>query len=354
MFSEKGSTPLEKLVASCRDHLSTEKKERERAFLENGSRVTEELVAFCNGKPSPIRRFSYEELRQATDSYDDGRVLTKIQIYKWYKGSFDGRSVCIKKYEKNTTGPNVFTEIAISAKMCAHKNVLKLVGCCLETQLPTLVYESAANGTLSDRIYIYKEDGVPQQRQPIAWRSRLKIAREIAHAIAYLHTGFSRPIIHRDIRLGNIFLDQHDVPKLTEFSLSLSVPEGETHVDLAEDEVRGTFGFLCPRCFATGRVTEKTDVYSFGMLLLVLLTGQRTHNPRATTDEDADLISYIKHHAISQIVDHAIWAREREAGVDLQLQAMLQLGLVCSDLDPKMRPTMVDVTKELRRIERFV
>ncbi|KAM3709068.1 hypothetical protein ACB098_02G145700 [Castanea mollissima] len=131
-----------------------------------------------------------------------------------------------------------------------------VIGCCLETQNPILVYESAANGSLGDRLYVSGHDG-EQQREPMTWQSKLKIVREIAHAIAYLHTAFSRPIIHRNIQPENIFLDQNDVAKLTEFSLSISIPEGETQAVV--DYLGGT-----------AELTEKVDVYSFGSFLLEL------------------------------------------------------------------------------------
>ncbi|KAG7968889.1 hypothetical protein I3843_07G002900 [Carya illinoinensis] len=357
---------LEKLVISCTDYLNWRKKEesrherqaeRERLFLDNGSKVLEELVASCNGKPTPIRSFSHEELRLATGNFDDRRVLNQIKSYKWYKGSLDDRTISIKKYEKDSIEQEyVVTDIAISAKVSGHKNVLKLVGCCLETQLPTLVYESA-DGTLADRIYVIKDDGTRNEHQPMAWQSRLKIAREIAHAVAYLHNAFSRPIIHRDIRLGNIWLNQHDVPKLAEFSLCISVPEGETFV---EDDVHGSIGFICPSYVATGKVTEKTDVYSFGMMLLVILTAQRPYNRRVTSADDegdASLVNYVRNHAISQIVDPALMVDGSQSvliGTEQQLQSVLQLALTCVDDDPEIRPTMIDVTEELRRIERFV
>ncbi|XP_035551465.1 non-functional pseudokinase ZED1-like [Juglans regia] len=357
---------LEKLVISFTYYLNWRKKEsrherqaeRERLFLENGSKVLEELVATCNGKHTPIRSFSHEELRLATNNFDGRRVLNEIRSYKWYKGSLDDRTISIKKYEKDWIEHEyVVTDIAISAKVSAHQNILKLVGCCLETQLPTLVYESA-DGTLADRIYLFKDDGTRNECQPMAWQSRLKITRKIAHAVAYLHNAFSRPIIHRDIRLGNIWLNQHDVPKLAEFSLCISLPEGETFV---QDDVRGSIGFLCPSYVATCRVTEKTDVYSFGILLLVILTAQRPYNLGATSDddeEDAGLVNYVRNHAISQIVDPALMVDGSESGVligmEEQLQSVLQLALKCVDEDPEIRPTMIDVTEELRRIERFV
>ena len=115
------------------------------------------------------------------------------------------------------------------------------------------MYESAENGSLSGRFNVTSDhDGAQHQREPLSWQSRLKIAGEIAHAISYLHTAFSRPIVHRDIKPGNVFLDQHDVAKLTEFSLSISIPEGETHV---EDDVCGTALFLCPNYATTSYIT---------------------------------------------------------------------------------------------------
>ena len=134
-------------------------------------------------------------------------------ICDWYNGSFEGRMISIKKYLPHNDDDYLFTDIAVSAKMSTHNNVLKLIGCCLETQVPISVYESAANGSLSSRLYnVSSQDGAQQhQREPLSWQSRLKIAREIAHAISYLHTAFSRPIVHRDIKPGNVFLDQHGV-----------------------------------------------------------------------------------------------------------------------------------------------
>ncbi|GLT72896.1 hypothetical protein SLA2020_447920 [Shorea laevis] len=267
------------------------------------------------------------------------------------KVSLDGRIVSIKKYAEDSTFPDFsFNDIAMSAKMCSHKNVLRLVGCCLETQLPTLVFEFAENGFLSNRLYQSDIHGYPREHPPMTWQTRLKIAKEIAHAVAYVHTAFSRPIIHRDIKPGNIFLDQHNVPKLADFSLSIAIPEGETHI---EDKVHGSYGFLCPNYLATGRATEKTDVYSFGMLLLVLSTGQRSYVPQANTLEDS-LVNYIRKCTINEIVDPAILAEEGGAGVDQQLQAVRELVLRCMDENPEIRLTMVDVTKEIRQIERFM
>jgi serine/threonine protein kinase len=325
------------------------KKERERAFLENGSRLLEELIVSCNGRPPPIRSFSIKELRRATNNYDPCRMFHDDGYFKWYSGSFEGRMVYIKKFSRQETGDAVFTDIAICSKMSAHNNVLKLVGCCLESPIPISVYESATNGTLDSRIRVSSHQ---QQRQSITWQSRLKIAKDIAHTISYLHVAFSRPIVHRDIKSRHIFLDQNDVAKLADFSLSIEIPEDQDHV---EDHVRGTIGFLCPTYLSKRRITEKTDTFSFGVLLLELLTGQRSFDlNRLANDEDVMLIDHVKNHATNEIVDPALLVGEGGAGMEQQLEAVLRLALICTERDPERRPTMTDVTKELIRIERSI
>ncbi|KAL0000568.1 hypothetical protein SO802_014349 [Lithocarpus litseifolius] len=242
----------------------------------------------------------------------------------------------------------------MSAPMSSHKNVLKPIGCCLETQSPILVYESAMNSFLMDGIYVSHD--TRQQHQPMEWSSRLKVARQIAHAILYLHTAFSRPVIHMAIHMRNILLDEHDVPKLQHFFYSVSIPEGEIDVEVY-DGLRNVY-FNPPELEATGKVTEKSDVYYFGELLLELLTGEESSNiTRLAIDKYSSLIAYIHTCAqacsINEIVDPAIFSGKGDVSLEQQLQAVLDLALTCTEEDPQRRPTMVDVTKELRRIESF-
>jgi serine/threonine protein kinase len=155
---------------------------------------------------------------------------------------------------------DALNEIAFSAKMSAHKNILKVVGCCLETPIPIVVFEPCKKGTLRSRIFGSDSNTFTPHHQTMAWLRKLKVATQIANAIAYIHTGFSTPIIHMLIDPSNIFFDQKDVPKLSGFSYSVSIPEGETQVK---------------SCLFRKLLTEKHDVLLFGVLLLVLLTGKR-------------------------------------------------------------------------------
>ncbi|KAF3951818.1 hypothetical protein CMV_022571 [Castanea mollissima] len=309
-----------------------ERKEREeRAFYENGSLLLEKLIASCNGKPIPIRTFSAQQLLLATNNYSS--ELLRGRWVHWYKGSLEGRIVLIKRFDYALPSLAI-NDLVFSAQMSGHSNVLKPIGCCLHTPCPILVYEFAANGFLADRIFVFPV--TKRQHQPMVWERRLKIARQIAHALSYLHTAFPRPVIH-------MYIDMRSEADVEVYQFSV-------------ESIR----FVAPELKATGKVTEKTDVHSFGRLLLELLTGEDPYNiTRLKIDEDSSLVAYIHNRAqgscINEIVDPAILAEDGEGGASLehQLQAVLDLALTCTEEDPQRRPTMVDVTKQLRRIERF-
>ncbi|XP_065622038.1 serine/threonine-protein kinase ZRK1-like [Quercus suber] len=287
------------------------RKERERAFFENGSKLLEKLIASCNGRSIPIRTFS--------DQHE----------WFWYKGSLEARIVFVKRLPDSKVWADLaINDLVMSVKMSAHSNVLNPIGSCLETPSPILVYQFAANGFLMDRIYVSRV--TKRKNQPMVWMRRLKIARHIAYAISYLHTAFHGPVIHMAIRVHGILLDEHDVPKLCNLFHSVSLPGGET--DVKGHEVLQNFRFYAPEFRASGKVMEKTDVYDFGRFLLELLTGENSyHIIRLTINEDG----------------------EGGASLQRQLQAVVDLALTCTEEDPHRRPTMVDVTKGLRRIERF-
>ncbi|KAL6213220.1 hypothetical protein ACLB2K_012667 [Fragaria x ananassa] len=317
------------------------------AFLQNGSKLLEDLIASCDGKALPIRHYSAQELIRATNNFDHNLVRWDDGEYRAFRGFLENRSVIIKKMENID---KAIRDIIISMQMSTHKNVLKLLGCCLEFPVPALVHEYVANGVLSRR-------GGYGDNESLPWKTRLCIAKQVANAITYLHTAFPRPIIHRDLKPNCIFLDNDFAPKLCNFSLSVTIPPEQSHV---EDKVLGTFGFLDPDYYISNQITEKTDVYSFGVILLILLTGKSAIF-RDEAEERQCLVSYVNLHAcdgqFQTIVDPKILGELGGGDEEAQLQQLhdfLTLALLCTRKEIAVRPDMIDVAKELVRIEKSV
>lgn len=232
-----------------------EVNERQRMFMKNGSLLLEELIAISDDATSnPIKQFSADQILEATNNFSRSN-LVRIDRFRHYKGMLDNRVVLIKKwaYGGSIFSEKIYRDLAVSSMVSGHKNFLKLLGCCLEFSYPVLVSEYAEVITRSLR-------GARCPIDPsLTWSMRIIIAKEIANALSYLHTAFSRTLIHKDIQTCQIFLNENGTAKLGEFCNCVFIPEGETYVQ--DDVVEGTFGFLDPNYVSKGLVTEKTDVY---------------------------------------------------------------------------------------------
>uniref|UniRef100_M4CVY4 Protein kinase domain-containing protein n=1 Tax=Brassica campestris TaxID=3711 RepID=M4CVY4_BRACM len=207
-----------KLITCCSRTTSKKSSRRESSSLKNGGLLVEKLIRVSNGDYNPFFIFTEQEPKQATKDYDQDLVCLVDYNYKLFQGVLENRgAVLIKKTnEHEELVEYCIREIAIAAYVSSNMNLVKLLGCCLESKVPIIVFEYVS-GNLSD--YLHNKKGV------IPWRQRIRIAAQVADAIAYLHLGKPRPLIHRHVKTENVLLDDNLNAKLFDFGLSLEVPE---------------------------------------------------------------------------------------------------------------------------------
>ncbi|XP_076894075.1 wall-associated receptor kinase-like 22 [Bidens hawaiensis] len=313
-------------------------------FKRNGGLLLKQQISSGdNGNIEKTKLFTSKELGKATDHFNENRILGQGGQGTVYKGMLtDGKIVAIKKskikYHKETE--HFINEVVILSQI-NHRNVVKLHGCCLETEVPLLVYEFIPNGTLYDYIHDDQSDYFP-----LTWEIRLRIATEISGALSYLHSSAGMPVYHRDIKSKNILLDEKCRAKIADFGTSRTIADDQTHLTT---KVQGTFGYLDPEYFQSSQLTDKSDVYSFGVVLVELLTGRK---PITSVDdgEKCSLATYflsaMEENRLSEIIDHRV---KIEAGED-QIKRFAELGIRCLNLDGRKRPKMKQVAIELELI----
>ncbi|PIN18063.1 Serine/threonine protein kinase [Handroanthus impetiginosus] len=319
-------------------------KMREKFFEQNGGFLLRQQTSNESGIES-IKIFSAEELEEATNNYSEDCILGRGGHGTVYKGILsDQRIVAIKKSRiMDSSQIEQFINEVIILSQVNHRNVVKLIGCCLENEVPLLVYEFISNGTLF--YHIHNSSKISW----FSWRDRLRIATEAAGALAYLHSAASMPIIHRDVKSTNILLDDSYTAKISDFGTSRLVPLDQTQVTTL---VQGTLGYLDPEYFHTSTLTEKSDVYSFGVVLAELMTGKKPLSLDKSKEERnlaAYFIMSLKKNRLFQILEPRIL---REGSLE-QLQGIGELVKRCLYLKGEERPTMKEVAMELEGFRRF-
>ncbi|KAL5537491.1 hypothetical protein UlMin_045932 [Ulmus minor] len=316
---------------------------KEKLFQQNGGLILQQQLFHHRGSAETAKIFTAEELRKATNNYDETRVLGQGGYGKVYRGVLtDDKVVAIKKSKiGNQAQIEQFINEVVVLSQINHRNVVKLLGCCLETEVPLLVYEFIINGTLSDHVH---EKNI---HSSLPWEMRLKIGTETAGAIAYLHSSTVMPIIHRDIKSTNILLDENYTAKVADFGASRLIPLDQTQLTTL---VQGTLGYLDPEYFQTSQLTEKSDVYSFGVVLAELLTGEKAISfDRQECDRNLAMhfISSVKEERFLQILDKNLII---DGNVE-QLKAVANVALSCLRVRGADRPTMKEVAGELEGLK---
>ncbi|XP_047965595.1 wall-associated receptor kinase-like 8 [Salvia hispanica] len=317
---------------------------RHKFFKRNGGLLLEQQLSATDNGLDKNKLYSSKELTLATDHYNENRILGRGGQGTVYKGMLkDGKIVAVKKSQKLEEGDlEVFINEVVILSQVNHRNVVKLLGCCLETEVPLLVYEFIPNGTLFQQIH------EPSEEFPLTWEMRLRIAREVAGALAYLHSSASSPIYHRDIKSTNILLDDKYRAKVSDFGTSRSVALDQTH---CTTRVLGTFGYLDPEYFQSNQFTDKSDVYSFGVVMVELLTGERAISS-IRTEAGRSLATHFLHSMEENMLFEILDARVLREGKRDEIVAVAQLARRCLHLNGKRRPTMKEVSVELEAIKK--
>ncbi|KAL6651317.1 hypothetical protein ACP70R_010242 [Stipagrostis hirtigluma subsp. patula] len=319
---------------------------RAELFRKNGGLLLQQKfsVITSQGEGLSAKIFSAEELETATNNYNESRILGRGGQGTVYKGILPDKTVVAIKKSKVFDESHVHqfvNEITILSQI-DHPNVVKFFGCCLETQVPLLVYEFIPNGTLFQQIHNRNEP------RPLTWEECLRIAAEVAEALAHLHSTSPIPIIHRDIKSSNILLDENFVAKISDFGVSRSVPFDQTHITTL---IQGTIGYLDPEYLQSGQLTQKSDVYSFGVVLAELLTRQKPISV-ARPEDSCNLAMYLvvlcnEGRLLEEIEPHIL----AEAGEE-QLHAVAELSVRCLNVKGEERPAMAEVASILDGLKR--
>ncbi|XVE80095.1 hypothetical protein DITRI_Ditri14bG0112000 [Diplodiscus trichospermus] len=315
-------------------------KLKQKNFQQNGGFLLREEISKRKGcGETATVLFTAEELKKATDNYHESRILGRGGQGTVYKGILlDGQTVAIKmSVIGDQSQVQQFINEVIVLSHINHRNVVKLLGCCLETRVPLLVYEYVRNGTLFD--HLHNVAGASR----LSWETRLKISTETAEALSYLHSAASPPIIHRDVKLTNVLLDENYNARVSDFGSSRLIPSDEAQITTL---VQGTLGYLDPEYFHSSQLTEKSDVYSFGIVLIELLTGLKAlsfQRPEQERNLAMHFVSMMKEDHLLEILDRRVMNEETVE----QLKEVATLARRCVRVKGEERPTMKEVACEL-------
>ncbi|XVF70807.1 hypothetical protein PTKIN_Ptkin11bG0191300 [Pterospermum kingtungense] len=302
-------------------------KLKQKNFEQNGGILLRQQLSNREECGQTAKIFTAEELKKATNNYHESGILGQGGQGTVYKGILhDGRRVAIKKSViGDQSQVQQFINEVIVLSQINHRNVS--------------IYEYIRNGTLFEHLHINAAGA-----SVISWETRLKVATETAEALSYLHSAASPPIIHRDVKLTNILLDENYNAKVSDFGASRFIPSDKAQITTL---VQGTLGYLDPEYLHTSLLNEKSDVYSFGVVLIELLTGLKVlsfERPEHERNLSMFFVSIMKEERLQEILDERVVNDKNFA----QLKEVATLARRCVRVKGEERPTMKEVASELQ------
>ncbi|WVZ66189.1 hypothetical protein U9M48_015448 [Paspalum notatum var. saurae] len=306
------------------------------------------LLLFDSTNPEDIQSFDsliidLPTLRAATGNFDEGRKLGQGGFGAVYKGILsDGREIAVKRLSQSSRQgiKELKTELVLVAKL-QHKNLVRLVGVCLEEHEKLLVYEYMPNNSLDTFLFD------PDKSNELDWQKRFMIIKGIANGLRYLHEESLLKIVHRDLKASNVLLDSDFNPKISDFGLARLF--GSDQSQYVTNRVAGTYGYIAPEYAMRGQFSFKSDVFSYGVLMLEIVAGRRNSDCSDDSEQYDHLLSSVWERwtlgTIVEIMDPSVISH---SNVDQMLKC-IHIGLLCVQHNPADRPMMSTVNAMLSR-----
>ncbi|XP_041995214.1 probable serine/threonine-protein kinase PBL10 [Salvia splendens] len=337
-------------VSSGSNNMSTDCSKNSTSSVPPTPRTEGEILQSPN-----LKSFNFSDLKVATRNFRPDSVLGGGGFGSVFKGWIDensftatkpgtGMVVAVKKlHQESFQGHREWLAEVNYLGQFSHPNLVKLIGYCLEDDYRLLVYEFMPRGSLENHLFRRGS-----YFQPLSWNLRLKVALGAAKGLAFLHSSEAK-VIYRDFKTSNILLDSSYNAKLSDFGLAKDGPTGDkSHVST---RVMGTYGYAAPEYLATGHLTTKSDVYSYGVVLLELLSGRRAIDKNRPSGEHK-LVEWSRPFLANKRKVFRIMDNRLEGQYSMEVaQKVANLALRCISLEPKLRPKMQDVVKELEQIK---
>nr|ABB47177.2 Serine/threonine-protein kinase receptor precursor, putative [Oryza sativa Japonica Group] len=292
--------------------------------------------------------FDLATLRKATANFAEVNKLGHGGFGAVYKGFLrDGEEIAVKRLDK-ASGQGIEqlrNELLLVAKL-RHNNLAKLLGVCIKGEEKLLVYEYLPNRSLDTFLFD------PEKRGQLIWETRYHIIHGTARGLVYLHEDSHIKIIHRDLKASNVLLDSSMNPKISDFGLARLFDGNKTAS--VTSHVVGTLGYMAPEYAVLGLLSVKLDVYSFGVLVLEVVTGRRNTDVFGAVEESNNLLSYVWDHWVKgtplAIVDASLLGDGR-GPPESEMLKCIQLGLLCVQENPADRPTMLHILVMLHDVD---
>ncbi|GLT86081.1 hypothetical protein SLE2022_042440 [Rubroshorea leprosula] len=298
------------------------------------------LEILLETKSSKFKWFSYGALKVATSQFSSENLIGRGGCNHVYKGILpDGKPVAVKILKSSEAWEDFAHEVDIISSI-KHKHIMPLIGVCIEDNDLISVYDLSSKGSLEENLH-----GKNKDKHALSWEVRYNIAVGIAEALNYLHNECSQPVIHRDVKSSNILLSDEFEPQLSDFGLAMRGPT--TSSFLIQDDVLGTFGYLAPEYFMYGKVSDKIDVYAFGVVLLELLSGKEPISSEIPKGQES-LVMWAKPTIESGDVKSILDPDLDKNINELQLEKMVLAANLCLTCSSRLRPNISEILKLLR------